>query len=115
MGFIGVREESSDGVASVILDLLLKFGVLVYNEDKTWSLHRFAKLRQLYCFGNRKTIKNSSALVNKLNNCNLSFEESSLQAEIFLDAFHKVMFLPGDWHTGMNMLQSVFKLFGVIS
>jgi hypothetical protein len=44
MGFIGVREDSSDGAASVILDMLLKFGVLVYNDNKTWALHRISKL-----------------------------------------------------------------------
>jgi hypothetical protein len=61
MGFVGVREDSSDGVASVYV---IKFGVLKYNQDETWSLHHFAKLRWLYCFGNRKTIENSSAFVN---------------------------------------------------
>ena len=30
---------------------------------------------------------------------------------LFLNAFKKIMFLPGDWHTGMNMLQSIYKLF----
>jgi hypothetical protein len=65
----------------------------------------------MYCFGNRKTIENSSAFVNKLSNWSLSFEESSLQAEIFFDAFDRVMFLLGDWHMGLNMLQSIYKLF----
>jgi hypothetical protein len=65
----------------------------------------------LYCFGDRKTIENSSAFVNKLSNWGLSFKESSLQAEIFIEAFDHVMLLPGDWHMGMNMLQSIYKLF----
>jgi hypothetical protein len=43
MGFVGVREDSSDGAAAVILDMLLKFGVLVYNQDKAWALHRFCE------------------------------------------------------------------------
>ena len=30
MGFIGVREDSSDDAASVILDMLLKFGLLIF-------------------------------------------------------------------------------------
>jgi hypothetical protein len=34
-----------------------------------------------------------------------------MQAEIFLNAFNCVMFLPGDWHAGMNMLQSIYKIF----
>ena len=41
---------------AVILDMLLKFGVLVYNQQEMWSLHWFAKLRWLYCFGERKMI-----------------------------------------------------------
>jgi hypothetical protein len=111
MGFVGVREDLSDGATSVILKVLLKFGVLIYNEDETWALHKYAKLCWLYCFGNHKTIKNSSAFVNKLSNCSLLFEETSIQSEIFLEAFNKVLFLPGNWHTGMNMLQSIYKLF----
>jgi hypothetical protein len=111
MGFVGVREDSLDGAASMILNMLLKFGVLTYKNDDTWALKQFAKLRRLYCFGDRTTIEISSAFVNKLSNRSLSFEESSIQEEIFFEAFDKVMFLPGDWHTGMNMLQSIYKLF----
>jgi hypothetical protein len=111
MGVVGVRGDSSDGAAAVILDMLLKFGVLMYKQDETWALHHFAKLRRLYCFGDRKTVENSLAFVTKLSNHNLSFEESSLQAEIFLDAFNRVMFLPGDWHAGLTMLQAFYKLF----
>jgi len=110
MGFVGVREDSSNGAAAVILDILLKFGVLVYKDNETWALHKFAKVRRLYCFGDRETIKNSSAFVIKLSNWSLSFEETSIQAEIFLEAFDQVMFLPGDWHTG-NQMQSIYKLF----
>jgi hypothetical protein len=111
MGFVGVREDSSDGAALVILDMLLKFGVLNYNNNNMWGLNWLAKLQRLYCFGDWKTIENSLAFVNKLSNRSLSFKESSIQAEIFLKAFSKVMFLPGNWHTGMNMLQSIYKLF----
>jgi hypothetical protein len=49
--------------------------------------------------------------VKKLSNSCLSFEESSIQAQIFLEALNNVMFMPGDWHAGMNMLQSLHKLF----
>jgi hypothetical protein len=83
MRFDGVHEDSSDGAATVILDMFLKFGVLVYNQDETWALSRTARIRRLYCFGDRKTIENGTAFVNKLSNRSLSFELSSLQAEIF--------------------------------
>jgi hypothetical protein len=112
MGFVGVHEDSSDGAASVILDMLFKFGVLIYNDDETWALRKSAKVRPLYYFGDcKKTIENSTAFVNKLSNRSLLFEQTSIQAEIFLDAFDRVMFLPGDWHTGMNQLQSIYKVF----
>ncbi len=80
---------------------------------KMWlrALQRFAKLRRLYCFGDQKTIENTLVFVKKLSNPCLSFEESSIQAQIFLEAFDNVMFMPGDWHAGMNMLQSLHKLF----
>jgi hypothetical protein len=52
-----------------------------------------------------KSIENSTVFVNKLSNHTLSFDESSVQAKIFVDAFVQIMFLPGDWHTGMNMPQ----------
>jgi hypothetical protein len=79
MDFVGVREESSDGATAVTLDMTSKFGVLVYNQDETWVLHCFAKLHRLYCFG-----ENSLAFVTKLSNHSLSFDKSSLQAEIVL-------------------------------
>ena len=83
MRFVGVHEDSSDGAATVILDMFLKFGVLVYNQDERWALSWTARFRRLYCFGDWKTIKNGTAFVNKLSNRSLSFELSSLQAEIF--------------------------------
>ena len=64
MGFVGVCEDSSNGAAAVMLGMLLKFGVIFYNQQETWSIYPFAKLCRLYCFGDRKTLKNSSACIN---------------------------------------------------
>ena len=90
----------------VILFLSPTFGT-----DLFLNHEQIPKFCRLYCFGDRKTIENSSAFVNKLSNPSLSFKQSSLQAEIFLDTFKLVMFLPGDWHTGLNMLMSIYKIF----
>ena len=62
MGFVGVRENSSDGADAVILDMLLKFGVLVYDQNKTWALHCCAKFCRLYCFGDAKLLKTAPHL-----------------------------------------------------
>jgi hypothetical protein len=111
MGFVGIREDSAVGAGSVILDMLLKLGLLQYNDGNTWELAAHINSRRLYSFGDRKSNKNCTAFVSMLSHIPLTFEKSSMQAEIFLDSFKNVMFLPGDWHTSMNMLQSIYKVF----
>jgi hypothetical protein len=90
---------------------LLKFGLLKYNDANTWEVATDVNTRRLYSFGDRKSNENCSAFVSTLSHRPLTFKESSMQAEIFLESFQNVMFLPGDWHTGMNMLQSIYKVF----
>ena len=111
MGFVGIQEDSAAGAGSVVLDMLLKFGLLKYNNDNTWEVAADVNKRRLYSFGDRKSDENCSAFVLMLSHRPLTFEESSMQAEIFLESFQNIMFLPGDWHTGMNMLQSIYKVF----
>jgi hypothetical protein len=113
MGFVGIREDLASGAGSVVLDMLLKFRVLKYIDNGTWQLDANAKTRHLYSYGDQKSNKNCSAFLYNLNNRPLTFEESSVQAEIFLESFNNIMFLPGDWHTGMNMLQTIYKVFWV--
>ena len=96
---------------SVVLDMLLKFGLLQYKEDELWELADDVGTRRLYSFGDRKSNENCTAFLSTLTHRPLTFKESSMQAEIFLESFWNIMFLPGDWHTGMNMLQSVYKVF----
>jgi hypothetical protein len=45
MGFVGIREDSSAGAGSIILDMLLKFGLFKYNENKLWELEQNANTR----------------------------------------------------------------------
>ena len=45
MGFVGVREDSSNEDASVILNMLLKFGgVLICNDDKRSLVFQTSKV-----------------------------------------------------------------------
>ena len=114
IGFVRIHKDSVSGAGSVVLDMLLKFGILKYTEEGTWELEPNAKSQWLYSFGDRKSNKNCSSFLNTcLSNRLLTFEESSMQAKIFLDSFHNIMFLLGDWHTCMNMLQSIYKVFWV--
>jgi hypothetical protein len=113
MGFVGICEDSAAGAGSVVLNMLLKFGLLKYNENELWELEENANKRQLYSFGDRKSNKNCTAFLSTFSHRPLTFEELSMQAEIFLETFHNIMFLPGDWHTRMNMLQTIYKEFWV--
>ena len=110
-GFVGIHEDSAAGAGSVVLDMLLKIGLLQYNDGNTRELAADINSRRLYSFGDRKSNENCTAFVSTLSHRPLTLEESSMQAEIFLDSFKNVMFLPGDWHTVMNMLQSIYKVF----
>jgi hypothetical protein len=105
MGFIGIQEDSAAGAGSVVLDTLLKFVLLKYNDNNTWEVAADINKRRLYSFGDRKSNENCSTFVSMLSYRPLTFKESSMQAEIFLKSFQNIMFL--HWHTGMNMLQSI--------
>ena len=111
MGFVGIQEDSAAGAGSVVLDMLLKFGLLKYSDNNTWDIAADINKSRLYSFGEKKSNESCSAFVSTLSHRSLTFEESSMQAEIFLESFQNIMFLPGNWHTSMNMLQSFYKVF----
>ena len=57
MGFVGIREDLAAGAGSVVLDMLLKFGLLKYNDNESWELEPNYRVRRLYSFGDRKSNK----------------------------------------------------------
>ncbi len=113
MGFVGIRKDSAVGTRSVILDMLLKFGLLKYNNNKTWELAENVGSRRLYNFGVRKSNKNYTAFLSTLSHRPLTFEESSMQAKVFLELFCNIMFMPGDWHTQMTCYNLFIKSSGL--
>jgi len=40
-----------------------------------------------------------------------NLEESSILMDKFEEALNTIMTVPGDWHTGLNIAQSIFKCF----
>ena len=111
LGFVGVDEGHQEGAGAAFMDLQLKYGVINENEDLSWALDDQARFRRMYSFGDAKTNENCAAFVNTLSDRPLSLEESSHQAEVFLDCFTNTMMMPGDWHTVMNAVQSLFKVY----
>jgi hypothetical protein len=83
MRFVGIREDSAAGARSVVLDMLLKFGVLKYIAGKMWQLEDNAKTRRLYSYGDRKSNENCTTFFITLNHRPITFKESSLHAKIF--------------------------------
>ncbi len=100
MRFVGVRVDSSNGAAAVILDMLLKFGVIVYKDDETWALHKFAKVRRLYCLAIGRQSRTALRLSTSWATGPYPLRTQGSKRKSFLEAFDQVMFLPGDWHTG---------------
>ena len=47
--------------------------------------------------------------VRDIQNRRISHSTSSIQSEVFIKALSVVMQLPYDWHTGLNMAQSIYN------
>ena len=110
LGVVGIDEGSAEGAMTCVLDLLLKFDIIREDEDGSWMRVPSDPKREAICFGDRTTNENVAAFILSLQNRPMSLEEASIQSEIFLDAVMDTQFLPGDWHTSLNMLQSMYKL-----
>ena len=63
---------------------------------------------RIYCFGDAKTIENMAKFMRDMQNFHIYFDEVSLQADVFLDTMSIAICVPGDWHAGLCMLQSIF-------
>ena len=68
---------------------------------------------RVYLYGDTKTIENMTKFVCDMQDRQISYSASNVQAEIFLQALDCVIELPGDWHTGLNTLTSIYNLYYV--
>ena len=110
LGVVGIDESSAEGAMTCVLDLLLKYDVLREAPDGSWMKVTSNPPREMMCYGDRTTNENIAAFITSLQDRPMSLEESSIQAEIFLDVVTDTQFLPGDWHTSLNMFQSIYKV-----
>ena len=65
--------------------------------------------RHIYLVGDGKTVENMVKFVRDMQDRRITYSNASIQAEIFLKALSVVMTFPGDWHSGLNMAQTVFN------
>ena len=106
-------EGASRECGAITLDLLHRAGVLLQDEDGSWSLAEDYKSRRVYVYGDAKTIENMAKFVHDMQERKISFTEANLQSKIFLEALTCVRDLLGDWYTGLNTLASMYNLYYV--
>ena len=113
LGLIGIDESASKECGAITLDLLFRAGVLENDDGGGWALADDWENRRIYLFGDAKTIENMTKFVRDMQDRKISYSMANLQSEIFLQALTRVVEMPGDWHTGLNMLASIYNLYYV--
>ena len=76
-----------------------------------WGLAENWHERRIYLYGDAKTVENMCKFVRDMQDRRISYTHANIQAEVFLQALSVVMEAPGDWHTGLNKLQSIYNLY----
>ncbi len=111
LGLLGIDEAASKECGAITLDLLLRAGVLVSTDKGSWELAENWESRRVYLYGDAKTIENVTKFVRDMQERRISYTTANIQSEVFLQALTVVMEAPGDWHSGMNMLQSIYNVY----
>ena len=109
LGLVGIDEAASKECGAITLDLLLRAGVLVEAEDGSWTVADNYLTRRIYLYGDAKTVENMVKFVREMQDRCISYSAANVQSEVFLKALDVVMELPGDWHTGLNMAQTIYN------
>ena len=109
LDLIGIDEADSKECGAITLDLLLRAGVFVEDEDGLWQLVDDYNQRRTYLFGDAKTIEDMTKFVRDMQDRRISYSAANVQSEILLKALSVVMDFPGGWHTGLNMAQSIYN------
>ena len=113
MGVIPMSEAKAVSCGGLTLDLLLKFGVLVREVDGTIKLADDYEAKICYIVGDVKTVDNMDKIIRDIADRTLTAEETFDLAEVFEKALKRLIIIPGDWHAGLTMVQSIFNIFGI--
>ena len=111
LGVVGIDEGEKKGAGTITLELLLKGGTLNETDSGSWDLEESYENHRNYIFGDRKTIECISSFFSTARGREPNLEESSILMDKFEEASNTIMTVPGDWHTGLNIAQSIFKCF----
>jgi len=112
LGIAALTEDSKKPCFALALDFLLKFGLIVDTTGNgDWDYAPGWEKKRAIIVGDAKTAENIVAWLKSVEKRELSFSQSSYLAEMFIDVLSQVMIMPGDWHAGLAMLQSIVTLF----
>jgi hypothetical protein len=114
LGVVAIDESSKEGCGAVYIDLSLKHGFLDENDDYSWKKSATFEDDRMSVVGDRKSTENTSAFCHLLQGRVMTLDEVGRQAQVFVDAYRKTSFQPGDWHTSMNILQFIVKIYWTV-
>ena len=96
---------------AIVLKLLLEAGLMKLDDDKSFVEGDLSKF--VLFFGDLKTVDSMNLIHDTIQKSmnGKGFTELSAQLDVFEKALDRVMDLPGDWHAGLSMLNSIYLLF----
>ena len=111
LGVSGVDEKDAEGATAVLMELATVHGMITVDADNMISKTDVFNHKSMIMNGDRKTHECTESFQSLAADRNMSLEEKSRIAEITLDVFDRCLFAPGDWHTGMNMMQGLYNIY----
>ena len=85
LGLIGIGESASKECGAILLDLLLRAGVLLQTNDVANGNLKTTGRKKMYFFGDAKTIEHVTKFVRDVQERRLSYSLANIQADIFLE------------------------------
>ena len=73
LGLLGIDESASKECRAITLDLLLRAGVLMPDDEGGWVLADDWEERRIYLYGNTKTVENMSEFVHDMQDRKISY------------------------------------------
>ena len=111
MGCSPLGEESAQKAGAHALNFCEKYGMIARNAAGGYECTVDFECKMAIMIGDVKSADNVEKLARDFANRPLSMRDNSATAECFTKALRRLMIIPGDWHAGLSMLQSIFNIF----
>ena len=97
-----MSEAKTVSCGGLALDFLLKFGVLIREEDRTINLADDYEAKICYIVGDVKTVDNIDKIIRDLADRTLTAEETFELSGVLEKALKRLIIVPGDWHAELT-------------